>query len=103
MRAKASSEQSLLWRRIASDLMKPTRSRRVVNLSRLNRVTKENEVVIIPGKLLGSGDLSHKLTVAAYQYSDSALEKLKKGGCTIVALTDMLKEKTKGKRVRIIG
>ena len=41
---KRSNEQSVnLWKRIASDLERPTRNRRAVNLSRINRNTKENE------------------------------------------------------------
>ena len=31
-----------IWKRIATDLEKPTRSRRIVNLSRISRFTKEN-------------------------------------------------------------
>ena len=101
---KRSNEQSVnLWRRIATDLEKPTRQRRVVNLSRINRHTKENEIVIIPGKVLGSGILNHKLTISAYQFSEQAKDKLEKNGSQIVNLLDLSKEKPNGKKIRIIG
>lgn len=101
---KRSSEQSVnLWKRVALDLEKPTRQRRAVNLSRINRFTKENEIIIVPGKVLGSGMLNHKLTIAAYQYSQSALEKLDKVGANVVSLSDLSKESPNGKRIRLIG
>lgn len=101
---KRSSEQSVnLWKRIALDLEKPTRQRRAVNLSRINRYTKENEIIVVPGKVLGSGILNHKLTVAAYQFSQGALEKLQKAGANTTSLLELSKESPNGKKIRIIG
>src|SRR3989339_1641008 len=90
---KRSTEQSVsLWKRIALDLEKPSRQRRVVNLSRINRYTDENDIIIVPGKVLGSGDLNHKLTISAYQFSEQALEKLEKAGANVVSLLELSKE-----------
>jgi large subunit ribosomal protein L18e len=101
---KRSSEQSVkLWKRIALDLERPTRNRRVVNLSRINRYTKENEIIIVPGKVLGSGMLNHKLTISAYQFSDQAKDKIEKSGAEIVPLLELSKEKPNGKSIRIMG
>ena len=101
---KRSTEQSVsLWKRIALDLEKPSRQRRVVNLSRINRYTDENDVIIVPGKVLGSGDLSHKLTISAYQFSEQAKDKLEKAGAKIMTLLDLSKEKPNGKKIKIIG
>ncbi len=92
-----------LWKKIASDLERPTRKRRIVNLSKINRYSKENETIIVPGKVLGSGILDHKLTISAYQFSDSAKEKLAKVGAKIIPLDELIKESPKGKGIRIIG
>ena len=101
---KRSSEQSVrLWRRIASDLEKPTRQRRVVNLSRINRYTKENDIIIVPGKVLGTGILNHKLTISAYQFSEQAKDKIEKSGTKIVSLLELSKDKPDGKKIRIMG
>lgn len=101
---KRSNEQSInLWKRIAVDLEKPTRQRRVVNLSRISRHAKENEIVVVPGKVLGSGDLSHKLTISAFQFSNSAKEKIEKAGAKIVPLLELSKDNPTGKGIRIIG
>lgn len=101
---KRSNEQSVnLWKRIALDLEKPTRNRRAVNLSRINRNTKENEVIVVPGKVLGSGILNHKLTISAYQFSEQAKDKIEKAGAKIIPLLELSKEKPDGKKLRIIG
>jgi len=100
---KASSiHKSRLWKRIAADLEKGTRQRRIVNLARLNRFTKENETIIVPGKVLGSGNLSHKLTVAAFSFSQSAMDEINKNGKAI-PISDLIKQDPKGKKIRIIG
>ena len=101
---KRSNEQEVnLWKRVAIDLEKPTRQRRSVNLSNINRHTKEDETIIIPGKVLGAGSVGHKLTISAYQFSESAKEKLKKNGSVIIPLVELAKDNPKGKGIRIIG
>lgn len=103
LKATASKEKSELWNRIAEDLAKSTRQRRVVNISKLNRVTKANEVVIVPGKVLGDGDLDHKLTVAAFTFSKNAVEKMKKQNCECITIQNLIKKNPKAKDVRIVG
>ena len=101
---KASLEQGVrIWKRVALDLEKSTRSRRVVNLSKISRFTKEAETIVIPGKVLGSGALSHKLNISAFQFSEGAKEKIEKSGSKIIHILDLAKESPKGKRIRIIG
>ena len=101
---KKSNEHSVnLWKRVADDLEKPTRQRRVVNLSSISRYTKENEVIVVPGKVLGAGNLEHKLTISAFQFSDGAKEKLEKAGAKIVPLLELSRENPSGKGIRIIG
>lgn len=96
---KLSLDQKVnIWKRIASDLERATRSRREVNLERLNRYTKANETVIVPGKLLGAGEIGHKLKVAAFRFSEKAKEKV-----SAISIRELMKENPKGKGVRIIG
>ena len=92
-----------LWRRVANDLEKPTRNRRVVNLSSINRNSKENEVIVVPGKVLGTGSLEHKVTISAFQFSGSAREKIRKTGSRIVSLLDLSRQNPNGKDIRILG
>ena len=101
---KRSNEQDvIIWKRVANDLEKPTRQRRVVNLSSISRYTKENETIVVPGKILGAGNLEHKLTISAFQFSNGAKEKIEKAGAKIVPLLELSKENPSGKGIRIIG
>mgnify|MGYP000114906209 FL=1 len=99
LRQLSLSEKVSFWKRIATDLAKPTRQRRAVNLSRINRYAKSNETVVIPGKVLGTGDPNEKITVAAWKFSQSAKEKLKNN----LTIKELMKKNPKAKKLRIIG
>ena len=79
-----------------------SRRRRVVNLSRIQRFAKENESIIIPGKVLSTGDLSKKVNVTALSFSESAKEKIKKAGGSAQEIREIL-SKPIDKGMRIIG
>jgi len=91
-----------IWKRIANDLEKPTRKRRIVNLYKINKSTKANETIIVAGKVLAVGDLDHAVTVAAFNFSGSAIAKINKFG-KAVSINDLIKESPKGKKIRILG
>jgi large subunit ribosomal protein L18e len=100
LKIHSNKEKSNFWRRIAKELEKPTRRTRQVNLEKLNNHTKENELVMVPGKLLGTGDLKHKLTIASFSATETAKEKLKSN---LISIHDLIKKDPKGKNIRIIG
>jgi large subunit ribosomal protein L18e len=91
-----------LWKRVAEDLEKPTRQRRTVNVYKLSMYCKDNEIIIVPGKVLGTGDLDHKLNVAAFNFSDEAHKKISEKG-KAMTIQDLMKQNPDGKNVRIIG
>ena len=103
LKKKAIEKDTLLFKRIAVDLEKSTRKRRIVNLNRINMFTKDNEIVVVPGKVLGSGDLDHKVTIAAYQFSSSALDKINNSKSKAISIKELMKDETKGKRIKLIG
>ena len=88
-----------IWRRIAEDLDKSNSRRSEVNVFKINKYTKENETIIVPGKVLGDGELDHNVNVAAWRFSESAKEKIKNK----MSIEDLMKSNPKGKDVRIIG
>jgi large subunit ribosomal protein L18e len=103
LKKRSYEQKAKIWGRIADDLERPTRKRRVVNLSSLSRHTKENETIIVPGKVLGAGDLSHKLVISAFQFSGGAKEKIEKAGSKIIPLLELSKSNPSGKGIRIMG
>ena len=98
----SSKENVPLWKRVAKDLSKPTRERRLVNIYKIQAHSKEDETVVVPGKVLGVGELNRKVNVAALTFSDQAYEKIKKMG-NAISIQELMKQNPKGKKVRILG
>jgi large subunit ribosomal protein L18e len=92
-----------IWRDIAERLAKPRSRSVVVNLSRLERYTEKRETVVVPGKVLAAGQITHPITVAAFAFSERAAEKIgaAKGKC--VSFADLVKKNPTGSKIRILG
>ncbi len=91
-----------IWKRLAEELRKSARRRAEVNISRLERYCKDGETVAVPGKVLASGTLSKKLTVAAWNFSSGASAKIKKAGGDAISLERLMKLDPAGKNTRIM-
>ena len=76
----SNDQEVRIWHRIAKDLGKSTRQRREVNVSRINSNTKDGDTIIVPGKVLSLGELDHKVNVAAWSFSQAAMEKINSKG-----------------------
>jgi len=100
---KASNENKVrIWKYVAELLSKPTRQRIEVNLSKIDKHTKEGDIVVVPGKVLGSGKLTKKVTIAAWKFSENALLKAKKSGANIITIEELVKSNPTGSNVKII-
>ena len=103
LKKQGNENKAKIWRDIAEDLSRPSRKRVAVNVSHLNRHTKKNENVVVPGKVLGSGEIDHSITVSAFAFSEKGRAKIEaaKGKC--LPFADFIKKNPKGSNVRIIG
>ncbi len=99
----SSKEKVGVWSRLAAELAKPTRSKREVNLFTINLSANDNEMVVVPGKVLGEGELERPISVAAFRFSESARQKIVKAGGKVLSIADIMKSNPKGKNVRILG
>ena len=61
-----------IWKQISKKLSGPQRNRVKANLYRINKKTKKNDTIVVPGKILGMGQLDHPLTIACLDSSNSA-------------------------------
>ncbi len=95
--------KSKLWKRVASDLEKSTRNKRLVNIYKIDKYAKTGEIIIVPGKVLGTGNLTKKVTVAAYNFSESAFEKINDAKGEAISIIELMKKNPNGKKVRILG
>lgn len=102
LRSLANKEKVMLWKRIADELEKPTRRRRETSIENINKSTKKDETIIVPGKILSKGELNHNVKIAAWKFSEASKQKINKTG-KIISIPELIKENPKGKGVRIIG
>lgn len=101
---KQSRENNVgIWRDVAERLSKPRRNSVAVNVSRLNRYTHRSETVMVPGKVLGTGQIGHSLTVGAFSFSAKAREKIEAARGKCLSLDDLVKKNPKGSKIKIIG
>lgn len=91
-----------LWRRIVKELSRPRRQKVEVNLSKLEQFASEDTTVIVPGKVLGSGIISKKLTIAAFSFSESAKLLINNAGGTVMSIEALHKTNPEGKGLTIL-
>jgi len=92
-----------IWKTVIKELSRSRSNRKEVNIGQLAHVTEDKEVVIVPGKILGSGEITHKLTVWCFAISEVATKKILDAGGKILELDSLIKKYPDGKGVRIIG
>ena len=102
LRKSANKYDAPIWKRVRELLQNSKRRRVAVNISRINRYTVDGDTVIVPGKVLGSGFIDHKVTIGAFAYSMVAREKLRNAGCSILNIEELVKKYPKGSGVKII-
>ena len=101
---KASRENDApLWRSIAQRLEGPARNWPSVNISKLEFNVNKNSKVVVPGKLLGSGNITKKITVSAYSFSQTAKNKVEEAGGKCLSYNEFIKSNPKGTDVVVIG
>ena len=103
LKSQGRENKAEIWSDIAERLIKPRRKRIAVNLSRLNRYTKRNDMVVVPGKVLASGEITHPIKVTAFTFSAKAREKIADARGKCLSFPDLVKKNPKGSNVKIIG
>ena len=103
LKAQSRETGAPLWRDVALRLSKSRSNWAQPNLSRLSRHCPEGVTVLVPGKLLGSGEVSAKHDVAAYSVSAGAREKIEAAGGRILSLAELMNENPNGSGVYILG
>lgn len=95
-------EKKPIWKRVVYELSRPRRQRVQVNLSKLESYGNDGGIVLVPGKVLGSGSLSKKLTVAAFSFSDSARKLITDAGGKVISIENLYKSNPGGRDVLLL-
>ncbi len=102
LRKQSNQQKAGIWHDVAEHLSKSRSARVAVNLSLLNRNTEKRDIVVVPGKILGTGTLNHPLTVAAFGVSATAEKKLKASKSKYLSISDLVEKNPTGANVKII-
>jgi large subunit ribosomal protein L18e len=103
LKKQSKEKEANIWLDVAAYLSKPSRQRIAVNLSRINRHTEKSDTIVVPGKVLGSGVLDHAVTVAAFNLSEKAKEKLTAAKAKYMSISELVEKNPTGSNVKIIG
>lgn len=96
------AKKNVKWNEIASALSYPRRKRIQLNLEEINKDSKAGEIVVVPGKVLGEGEIDKKIKVIALDFSEKAREKLLAAKCEVLNILDEIKKNPEAKGLRIL-
>jgi len=99
----AKKENSGLWDTVAHALLKSRKNRSEVNIHKINKYTANGDIVVVPGKVLGSGSLDHTVEIAAFKFTDGAVKKIQGSGSKILSIIELVKKNPKGSKIKLIG
>ena len=87
------------WLEVASLISAPRRNITSINLSSINKQAKEGDMVVVPGKVLSTGRLDKQLKISAFEFSDSAKQKIRASGGKAIELESLIKTSEKNMRI----
>ncbi len=100
---KAMESGTPLWKAVALGLNRPNRKKYEVNLFIIEKYADLNGTVVVPGVVLGNGEIKKKVTVAALKFSEAARKKIEKAGGKCMTIDELYKKNPTGKGVKILG
>ena len=92
-----------IWSKLAEYALKPSVARRDINLYKIGQLTKDNDTVVFPGKVLGTGNIPHKITLCPFSISDSAAAKIIENGGKLISYSELIERYPTGKGVVLLG
>ena len=102
LKDKSHNEEVAIWKDVAYRLERSTRRQAEVNLSDINRVSAEDQTVLVPGKVLSNGQLDHKVSIVALNFSKTAQEKIEKSGGECISISEIIEKNPKGSNIKIV-
>lgn len=92
-----------VWKAVAKGLNKPKRKTYEVNVGGIEKHSKAKETIVVPGAVLGSGEIKKTVTIAALKFSKEAREKIEKSGGSCLEISELFEKNPKGHKIRIMG
>ena len=96
------AKKNAAWNKVAQLISGSRKKYASVNLKEIDNEAKDGETVVVVGKVLGNGKLNKKVRVCAMNFSESAVEKLKKVKSEGVILLEEIKKNPKAEGIKIL-
>ena len=90
------------WFEIAKIISSSRKKYSDINLKNIDEKTKEGDIVVVAGKVLGKGNISKKVRVCAINFSESAREKLRKTKSEAITILEEIKKNPKAEGIKLI-
>ena len=90
------------WMGVAGNLSTPRRNRAEMNLTQINENSKDNETLVIPGKVLSQGEITKKIKIVALNFSETAKAKLLKTKTSFNSILEEIKQNPSAKGIKIL-
>ena len=103
LRKASAKNDAPIWGKLAEYALKPSIARRDINLNRIAKLTKDGDTVVCPGKVLATGNISHKITLSSFSISSSAATKIIESGGKLVSFSKLIEQNPTGKGVVLLG
>lgn len=103
LRQAGKSSERRIWRDMSNRLESHKSQLSNVNISKVSKLTKEGDVVIIPGKVLGSGIIDHKIHIGAFSFSGVAVEKIRRADGEPLSIRAFIQKYINHKGLIILG
>ncbi|MEM5797969.1 MAG: 50S ribosomal protein L18e [Candidatus Aenigmatarchaeota archaeon] len=92
-----------IWKALAKELSRPRKNIKKVNVYKIEKFAQKNDFVLVPGILLGAGEIKKPVNIAAYRFSAAAKKKIENAGGVCLSIPELMEKRPKGSGVKIIG
>jgi len=99
---QSSAENAPIWKAVANELKRANRKNKEVNVYHIDKYSEEDETVLVPTKVLGEGNITKKVNVAAFKFSQEAEKKIVAAGGKCLTINELMAENPKGSNVKIL-
>ena len=103
LKRKGKEKHTPIYNTAAKELSRVRKNRREVNIGKINEITKEDDIVLVPGKVLGNGLLEHRVEIAAFAFTQGAKNKIQESKSTAMTIDELMEKNPSGSGVKLIG
>jgi large subunit ribosomal protein L18e len=103
VKSAAKASKKPVYKRALKMLSKKVNLLAEVNVGKLDTLSTDDGVLLVPGKVLGEGYVTKKMHVGAVAFTASAVQKINSAGGEALLMKDFVAKFGEGKGVALVG